>query len=475
MAYTRGFRYDLFISYPMEAQRWAKQFYQDLTDETRLSSIGIEIYLASRTWELGEDSDEMLDAARHSALFVAVLTTDALTERSTRFLQLEMEAFRRASPLKRRFCPIPIEPIDSARLSELMPTANRDAFWNVNLRFFRDEGGVPLRLRQNSDDYKEAVERAAFLLRKRLDEIQSGDDLATGKIGPFAGLTVCLAPNAPDSNTEREWLGIRSLLVNDGANVVPSATPDGGAAISEGEFEAAVEGADLFVQLFDAPVVDHAKKQLEVVKTRRSNRAISILQWRKRPKERIDAAILQALEEEDRAFCEGACVQTGLLEDFKVAIRSKLQELKAAQNGPAPQQPPLERPYIYIAADTPDLGLARQLQKTARGRAVAVIMNEEEALRREDFESNLMLASGVVFVHGNAARRFVELWLNEFVKKTRLLGLNPKVTALYEAPPEKSEEEMPSPPINIRIEGSQREFTLAGIERICAELCGDQL
>jgi hypothetical protein len=181
--------------------------------------------------------------------------------------------------------------------------------------------------------------------------------------------------------------------------------------------------------------------------------------------------VLQALEREDREFCEGA--QTGLLEDFKVVIRSKLAEIKAAQERPpSPPRPP-EQPYIYITADTPDLPLARQLQKTAVERtegAVAVIMNEDETQRREDFESNLTLASGVVFLHGKAARRFVELWLNEYVKKTRLLKLHPKVAALYEAPPEKTEEQLPAPPIRLPVVGSQREFTTAGMETICAEL-----
>jgi hypothetical protein len=33
MAYTPDFKYDLFISYPIEAERWAKQFHEDLKDE----------------------------------------------------------------------------------------------------------------------------------------------------------------------------------------------------------------------------------------------------------------------------------------------------------------------------------------------------------------------------------------------------------------------------------------------------------
>jgi hypothetical protein len=41
--------------------------------------------------------------------------------------------------------------------------------------------------------------------------------------------------------------------------------------------------------------------------------------------------------------------------------------------------------------------------------------------------------------------------------------------------PEKTEEDEPLVPIEeLRIEGSQKEFTLQGIEKICAELCGDR-
>jgi hypothetical protein len=80
----------------------------------------------------------------------------------------------------------------------------------------------------------------------------------------------------------------------------------------------------------------------------------------------------------------------------------------------------------------------------------------------------------VVFLHGHAKRQFVDLWLKEFIRKTRLLKIHPKLAVLYQAPPKKTEEEEPLVPIEeLRTEGSQKEFTLQGIEMICAELCGD--
>jgi hypothetical protein len=474
MAYTFGFKWDLFISYPMEARKWAKQFQEDLQDETRLSSAqGLSVYFAPKSWELGDDSDGMLEAARSAAVFVAILTTDSLGGNASRFLRKEMEAFRESSPLKRRFCPIPLEPIDGVQLSKAMPPGSPDAFWNANLEFYYREDGIPLRFDQNSEKYHKAVQKVAYQLRKRLDEIQSGADGAPSTQSPFQSVVVYLARNPPACSTEQAWQDIRNLLVNDGVTVVPSSTSDDNNFTTDPKEPA--EKADLFIQLFSPEEVQHAKAQFKVLETRASRESIPILQWRTKYKGKIDAAVLEALEVEDRKFCEGAYVHAGLLEDFKVAIRSELERIAAAKKLPPPPPPPPEQPYIYITADIPDLRLARELQKTARERAVTVIMDEDQANRREDFESNLMLASGVIFLHGTAERRFVELWLNEFVKKTRLLKLHPKVTALYEAPPEKPEEELPSPPIKLRMEGSQKEFTVAGIQKICAELCGDRV
>jgi len=468
MAYTPGFEYDLFISYPTEATRWAKQFQADLQSDMWLAAAtGLKIYFAPKSWELGEDSDGMLDAARNSAVFVAVLTPDSVRENSSRFLRKEMDAFRQSSPLKRRFCPIPLSPIDSAQLSKAMPTGNPDTFWNANLEFYYLEDGVPFRFEANDERYKKSVQKAAYQLRKRLDEI--------GSKGPFTGMIVYLARDASGSSVEKEWQDIRSLLLNDGVSVVSSAASDGSAVSTATESKTA-ENAVLFVQVFSAQEVDHAKAQLETFEACKSGKSIPVFQWRKKFKENIDAAVLKALEPEDREFCEGA--QSGLLEDFKVAIRSKLAEelekIKAAQENP-PRPPSLaEQPYIYITADTPDLPLARQLQQTAVERTVAVIMTEDEAQRREDFENNLSLASGVVFLHGKAGRKFVQLWLNEYARKTCLLRLHTKVAALYQAPPEKPEEERPSPPIKLRTVGSQETFTVAAIKEICAELCGDR-
>jgi hypothetical protein len=477
MAYVPGFKWDLFISYPMEAQSWTKQFVDDLRKALPLSAVkDLEIYFASRNWQLGETSDAMLDAARSSALFLAVLTRDALAESETRFLQREMEAFRESGSLKDRFCPIPLYPIDGRRLSKAVPVGN-STFWNTNLEFFYLEDNIPVPLSPGFEtaQYEKTVFKAAHQLRELLEKIRGAAADTPASAGPFTGMTVCLAVNAPNSSIETEWQEVRRLLVNDGVAVIPNPSPNADPAKIEADVEAAVQNADLFVQLFSAfDRLDGVKAQFTKAqrKAPKDGRCFAILQWRKKhPAAEMDSLMLKGLSEDDRKFCEGETVQTGLLEDFKVAIREKLEEqIKQPPTAPV-------KPLLYITADISDWRFARELQKEARKYTVAVVMGEGEAQKLQDFEGSLTQASGVVFLHGNATPQFVSNWMNQFACRIRKLELDLKFAKtkwLYLAPPEKTEEEEPLVPFeDLRTEGSQKEFTVQGIKRICAELCGD--
>jgi hypothetical protein len=463
MAYVPGFKWDIFLSYPVEAELWTKQFDKDLRDEPLLAAAKeLNVYFARRDWHLGGSSDDMLEAAQTSAIFVAVLTKDAVDERVERFLRKEMEAFRESSPLKGRFCPISLYPIDASKLSSVMPIDNPEVFWNMNVKFFFHDDGIPILLRPDTELepglYKRTVNKVAHQLRERLDEIKMGMNKGLTGRSLFSGKTVFLAGTVPKSYVEEEREVVRKLLVNDGATVVPNETAEND--------EAAIRKADLFVQLFsEVDSLNGPKAQLKLAQT---CRPIPIFQWRKKPPN----SDLTILDEDDKKFCEGEYVRTGLLEHFKLALRDKLAELSKPQSEIALS----DKPYLYITADTADLRLARQLQTVARKRTVADVMVEDEARRRNDFEEGLMHASGVIFLYGDAKRLFVDLWLKEFARKTRLLKLHPRIAALYLAPPERTEEEEPLVPIEgLRVEGSHKEFTLQGIERICAELCSDPI
>jgi hypothetical protein len=484
MAYVSRFKWDIFISYPMEAEAWTRRFVQDLQelDGTELpKAIDPQVYFAKKDWKLGGTSDDMLEAARSSALFVAILTRDSLSENQKRFLTLEMDSFKKSGPVQGRFCPIPLHPIDPPQLREAMPVGNPEAFWNTNLNFFYDDGdGIPLRLKSDSEpkpgEYSRRVQKVAHQLRELLDTLRAktSKEAIINSQGPFAGKTVFLARKDTETYIEKEWLTVRSTLLSDGATVVPAAESD---KVDPEADSKSLRDADLFVQLFHAlDRLEDAKAQVDLAeaeaesRSREKKKPLPILRWRKRHSNvEAESNFVGNLPKEDQKFCEGG--RTGNLEEFKLAISEKLL------SNPPPPPPPTDQPYLYITADKADLDLAIKLQARAIAgeRALVDVMTRDETRQREDFAEGLSRASAIIFLYGSAEPRFIEAWLKEFIRNAGLSKLLPKFKNrkwLYQAPPEKGESGGLMLPFELRTEGSQKEFTLEGIEKICAELCG---
>jgi hypothetical protein len=155
----------------------------------------------------------MLEAARNSAVFVVILTREALSENHRQFLAREVERFQKSGPVRGRVCQIPLHPIDPSQLREAMPVLNPEAFWNTNVNFFYDDGdGIPLRLKPDSEprpgEYSRRVIRVAHRLRELLEELRR--DKSVKRAGSLAGTTVFLARKDTESaiDAARDLVGI---------------------------------------------------------------------------------------------------------------------------------------------------------------------------------------------------------------------------------------------------------------------------
>ncbi len=467
MAYAAGYDVDVFICYPMEAEEWTAQFAEALKKEL-LFELGkdVDVYFAKRDWKLGKPSNGMLDKARSAAVFLAVLTpSSVVASDSQRFAELEMRAFCEKGAAD-GFCPILLRPIDSKDIARLMPVSHPGSpgsFWK-SVDFFRaGPDGVPRIFRYGSDEYNDTVLTVAYHLKTLLEGLHA----AKRAEAPFSGKTVLLAPTTI-LDLQDEMEKVRNLLRNDGVRVLPETDYPRDEAERGERIAEDLQKADLFVQLLShhqwiEPDDWDRAKQIHALAEQAGR---PILQWRKQREPS------QRMSEDDNKFFTGPTVTSGGLEEFKRSIRDKVKELSVAAQKSTPQTESGNY-YICVAADKLDVDTANELRKIADKKADTELVTEhalnwqlEDKLKWIK-ESNL--AAGIVFLYGDAKRAFIDGWLGEYLKKTRILKIYPKVAALYYTPRKKNKKPHEEPgihPQELRVLGSPQELRLKDIENI---------
>jgi hypothetical protein len=440
-------------------------------------------------------SDNMLDEARNAAFFIATLIPGALSYDGPRFFQQEWEAFAQSArifgPVETRFAPVLIKPIDSRQIAQFFPLGKEKAFWRPFEFYFEDKAGIPQTLLHNSRKsvYCKKIAEAAWQIKLRLVQIKeqagaqpSEQQAATAPaVGPFSGMKVLLAESGEGLSGECQE--VRQLLINDGIEVIPS---DGFPRDDRGLEELLkreLERADLFVQLLNpvgeasrlaeaeaSGAAEGAKSRAQLsyecalayLKT--TFRPFAILQWRN------PNIIRGAFRYWPRELLDSAHVQAVGLQQFKRAIRAKLEDLRKP-----PPPSPTSKPFLFIMADQPDLNLANELSNAALDHADVDLMTETEQDRKEHFLEAMKIAASVIILHGKAPVQFVNNWLSMYVREKAKLKRSSQLDALYQAPPRKQSNEAPRiPSRDLRTLGSEELFTLDGIRQLCKELgCAD--
>jgi hypothetical protein len=491
MAYIPKAKRDIFISYPMEAEEWAQQFEQDLRKELEqwVPASELRTYLAKRDWQLSP-SDEMVHEARQAAFFIAALVPGALSDDGLRFFQREWEAFTCSEsvfgPVEGRFAPVLIKPIEARRIAQFFPLANANAFWRPFEFYFLDKTGIPQTLLHNSRKsiYCKKIAEVAWQIKQRLEQIkeQISDQgnygtARTRATGPFSGMKVLLAEK--DEQIGNEWHEVRQFLLNDGVELTSSGQYSQEDRKFEDQLTREIVAADLFIQLLNP--LGEASSRVEAgtdqaaadVKTRAhrtyncalahlkiASRPFGILQWR-------DPKIMRgALRYWPEELLDSAHVQAVGLQQFKQAIRAKLEDLRRP-----PPPSPTSKPFLFIMADQPDLALARELSEVALDHADVDVLTETEQDRKEHFLEAMKIAAGVIILHGKAPVQFVNNWLSLYVREKSKLKRTSNLDALYRAPPPKRSDEEPRIPTrDLRSLGSEELVTLDGIRQLCEEL-----
>jgi hypothetical protein len=469
MGYVAGFKYDVFVSYPRENNQTDPEGVQWVRELTRYLGVAINnkvpskdqpnIFFDDHDFEGGQLVQSLLDSACQAAIFLAIVSPPYVAP--GKFTLKELDAFCRSRPIEHQiivslyFLPIS----DADEPPELRGPKKFDFYWKNE-----NDVAVPLSSRTDGKAYISKLYTVADHIINRLDEIRRRQNpppeaAANSPTLLLGHVTDDLVDARDELKEYANALGASALSAED--------LPAFGAAFKN-QFIAELERSDLFIQLLSKvrsqqSAEGHNGSCAQFQYNAAVNANKPTILWR-------EPSDISKVQHYDRQLLELASAMS--LEQLKTAIKKKLDEFsRAAKQLAEDATAPRPDPYIYITAHREDLARALELKEVADGLGAARIMEDDRKL--QDFIEQVPYAEAIVFLYGEAPRKFVDDWLAKYLKlKATQFKSHPQLEGVYFAPPPKNETErrLRTGWRGLRAFGSQDAFSAEDMRRIFAEL-----
>ena len=444
MAYVPGYDHDVFVSYAHadEAADASGKWATELVDRLRSAlkhrlggSEELRIFFDTASLRSNQQLEEMLTAARRSAVFLAIASRSYASRDWTR---QELRAFVRVPEDTSRLFAIECLPLGEG---EFYPSPlqehHRMTFWRAVLP---NRTPVPLSLELDPGAFHQRIFDLAEQIRDRLLILRRAPSNGGHPTNPNAapsvervasGLAnyrrVLLAQVTEDLEDERDEL--RRYLDQFGVPVAPAATyPQGGDEFRRA-FEADLAEAGLLVQLLSkqpgrAPP-DLSEGYTRFQRAAAAARGIEIVQWC-RPDLDLDAVTNPQHRE---LLAADTVIATGL-ETFKAEVLWRA--------APIPPKKTTKSSLVFIDADRNDTEIAKALQLEF-GRhdfpAIVPALEGPSEQVRADLEENIVDCDALVLVYGQTTDIWVRGQLKLYNKLKPKRTSPPRIVALYCGPP----------------------------------------
>ncbi len=420
--------YDIFISYPAPLNRspypgWVARFRDALRealhgDLRRTAGLtrDLNIYFDQAAVEANSAEEDMLEAARHSRLFLAIVSPDYQTRE---WAPRELDAFPAQAVAERRLFIIATKPLPK---NEVTLAALKSPFFKPFFARSPLAQDHPLPFHPDSQQFQDAVYGVALSMAKKLGELNGVTAPSVmGRAPPpvaresarAGGRTILLAHVSDDLDRDgkSEFRSVASELVQycsrfDVRLLSGADYPLGGEAFKEA-FEKDLLQADLVVQLLGETLGKRPRDLPEGYVLHQARRAtaqtgVKLMQWR-----RSDIEVDAIEDRELRALLQGEAVTAATLASFKNDLVAWIE---------TPPKPPKGESLgstidIFIDANDIDFDAATRC-KEALEPFFSVIMTRpegdpEKASIREYLESLIVDSNLIVFLNGAAEEAWV--------------------------------------------------------------------
>jgi hypothetical protein len=441
MTCAPGFKNDVFVSYAhfdneADSQdiRWVSRFQADLKSALR-QRLGQnpEIFYDTRDFEASDHVDLLLENARQSAVFLAVLSPSYVARE---FTIRELKAFNERAPDAGRIVTVELLPVEEGEQPSLLQGRKRTPFWWKD----KTEHDIPLRLtpKFNPEMYNERLQILAHQIKKLLLEVRDKGAAAVRMqepaqpprtTAPPGARAVLLAQTTDDLYGEREQ--VRAHLEQFGVRVLPEGDyPQGGKDFAAA-FAADLAQSGLFVQLLGS---SPSRKPPDLARTysqhqfeAATSHGLKILQWR-RPD--LDLA---AVTHRDKPLLEAPGVMAIGLNELKSEI------LRCWTEQARPGQRRTDDCHIFINADRSDKELADALLALFEHRkdctAARPLFEGGTKDILDDLDANLMSCGVLLLLYGNAPPAWLRAQLLRYSKLEKQREAPARLKSIVVGPP----------------------------------------
>jgi hypothetical protein len=445
MTFVSGFQYDVFVGYARaddivdaSGRGWVSQFVDSLTCalKQRLGgSNDIQVFFDTRDLSSNQQLTELLEAARHTALFLAI-PSRSYAERD--WTKQELEAFIAGARDTHRLFAAECLPLDGSRYPPPLDQHNR-------MSFYRNDpahGATAITLSPSDPIFHHRIHNLAEQMQRQLRKLRADaakpakpvkDAVqmpARRESDPTSAFRrVLLAQVTEDLDGEREL--VRSYLEQSGVPIAPLRIYPQGGTEFRASFQADLEQADLFVQLLSASAgrtpPDLPEGYTRFQHAAVSQKGIGILQWR-----RPDLDPERVADVQHRELLKGETVMAVGLEAFKAEV------VRLAKKPLAPPAKKASSSLVFVNADNNDVDIAKLLESEFIKHQFATTLPTLEGTAEEirtDLEENLLDCDALVWVYGQTSSIWVRSQYRLFNKLQAKRSHPPRVLALYKGPP----------------------------------------
>lgn len=446
MTYVKNFQHDVFISYAHadnEGEAWVSQFVQQLecAVKQRLGGkIAPKIYFDAKCLNANHPLPELLEAARNSAIFLAVASRAYATRDWT---QKELAAFSKTDPdLLRLFAVECLSLNEGDTYPDPLENHARLPFWRTN----EPHSTTPMPLSPASETFRAQIHDLAEHISLQLKALNNSQTIpppsvVTDQPSPN-NKYVLLAQVTDDLEDDRDQ--VRRYLQQFNITVLPENTYPQGGNDFKAAFAKDLAKADYFVQLLGAKPgktpPDLPEGYARYQRDQASHNNIKILQWRH---PQVEIATIQNADYRDLLGAETVMCST--LESFKAGI----VKLSLA---PTPKPiPPKTSLSVFINADQDDLTIAKTIQAELSRYQLPVAV---PIFEQQNLDENLIDCDVLIWVYGHATRNWVQGQLRHFNKKKPQRTDHPHLLVMcIGLPPEPPE---PKPEMGMSFPGLQQ-------------------